>query len=72
MIQGRGSNAFVPFLYFWGLVLTSAIVGVGLCACPNGGNHRWIAPTEGGRSYDQALLGAIALLLEKSQVSVYH
>ena len=26
-----------------GLALTSAIVGAGLCACPNGGNHRGIA-----------------------------
>ena len=28
-----------PFKHL-GLVLMSAIVGAGLCACPNGGNHR--------------------------------
>ena len=40
-------------LFIWGLVLTSAIVGAGPCACPNEGNHRGIAPTKYGRSYDQ-------------------
>jgi hypothetical protein len=37
-----------------GLVLTTAIVRAGLCACPHRGNHRGIAPTKDGRCYDQA------------------
>jgi hypothetical protein len=38
-----------------GLGSTVGHCRAGPCACPNGGgNHRGIAPTEDGRSYDQA------------------
>ncbi len=46
LAEGTKSLILFPVAcVFKGLVLPSAIVGAGLCACPNGGNHRGIAPT---------------------------